>query len=341
MRPISNAPAGSPSGTWLVAGDLFRQRIERGLVRDGHGDLLAEDIFCLPDGPRILDCLAFDDDLRRGDVLADVAFLAMDLERLAGPSASAAFVRAYQEFSAEHHPSSLAHHYVAARALVRSKVAALKAGQGQAGERLESWRMLQLGLRHLERGAVRVAIVGGLPGTGKSTVAAALADAMNWSLLGSDELRKDLAGLAHDSHADDAPGEGIYDAAWTQRTYRELIRQALRLVALGESVVIDASWSDASHRRELGAAVDAAGASIAELRCVVPVEVARERIVRRRAAALDPSDATPEVLEHLAGRFDAWPEAVVLDTERPLAETAAAGVRHLGGVGIGGAGAVG
>jgi aminoglycoside phosphotransferase family enzyme len=51
-------------------------------VRDGHGDLLADDIFLLDDGARILDCLEFDPRLRYGDVLADVAFLAMDLERL-------------------------------------------------------------------------------------------------------------------------------------------------------------------------------------------------------------------------------------------------------------------
>src|SRR5207244_1110553 len=63
-------------------GPLFDRRIADGWLRDGHGDLLADDIFCLPDGPRILDCIEFDDRLRYGDVLADVAFLAMDLERL-------------------------------------------------------------------------------------------------------------------------------------------------------------------------------------------------------------------------------------------------------------------
>ncbi|HEX5578474.1 MAG TPA: gluconate kinase, partial [Candidatus Limnocylindria bacterium] len=60
-------------------GPLFARRIREGRALDGHGDLLADDIFLLPDGPRILDCIEFDDRLRMGDGLADVAFLAMDL----------------------------------------------------------------------------------------------------------------------------------------------------------------------------------------------------------------------------------------------------------------------
>jgi len=62
------------------------------MVRDGHGDLLAEDIFLLDDGLRVLDCIEFNDRLRHGDVLADVAFLAMDLERLGEPALAARFL---------------------------------------------------------------------------------------------------------------------------------------------------------------------------------------------------------------------------------------------------------
>lgn len=80
-------------------GELFDERIAQGLIRDGHGDLLADDIFCLDDGPRILDCLAFSDDLRCGDVVADLSFLVMDLQRLGAAEAGRALLRAYCEFS--------------------------------------------------------------------------------------------------------------------------------------------------------------------------------------------------------------------------------------------------
>ncbi|MGZ4533494.1 MAG: hypothetical protein ACXVXP_14250, partial [Mycobacteriaceae bacterium] len=64
---------------------LFTARVDAGLICDGHGDLSADDVFCLPDGPRALDCLEFDDRLRWVDGLDDAAFLAMDLERLGKP----------------------------------------------------------------------------------------------------------------------------------------------------------------------------------------------------------------------------------------------------------------
>src|SRR5213079_1977590 len=99
-------------------GPLFDARIRDGRIVDGHGDLLANDIFCLDDGPRILDCLEFDDRLRFGDVLLDIGFLAMDLERLGRLDLARAFLAAYREASAETHPRSLEHHYIAYRALV-------------------------------------------------------------------------------------------------------------------------------------------------------------------------------------------------------------------------------
>ena len=176
---------------------LFRRRMAERRVRDGHGDLQAEDIFCLDDGPRILDCIEFDDRLRHCDVLADVAFLAMDLERLGSPEGARRFLDLYRELSAETYPQTLAHHYVAYRAHVRAKVACLRHGQGDADAAAAATSLLELALRHLERGRVVIVLVGGLPGTGKSTLAAGIADAKGWSVLRSDEVRKDVAGLGH------------------------------------------------------------------------------------------------------------------------------------------------
>ena len=72
---------------------LFDARISAGHIVDGHGDLLADDIYCLDDGPRILDCLDFDDQLRWLDGLDDAAFLAMDLERLGVAELARQFIR--------------------------------------------------------------------------------------------------------------------------------------------------------------------------------------------------------------------------------------------------------
>ena len=109
---------------------LLEHRAATGMVRDGHGDLLAEDIFLLDDGPRVLDCIEFDDRLRHGDVLADVAFLAMDLERLGAPRPAAQFLDWYREFSGHPHPTSLQDHYVAYRAHVgQGRLSASRTGR--------------------------------------------------------------------------------------------------------------------------------------------------------------------------------------------------------------------
>jgi uncharacterized protein len=102
---------GELAGHYLAGrGPLFEQRIAAGHVRDGHGDLLADDIFLLDDGPRILDCIDFDPQLRYGDVLADAAFLAMDLEHLGRADLAGRFLAQYRELTADTWPASLAHH---------------------------------------------------------------------------------------------------------------------------------------------------------------------------------------------------------------------------------------
>ncbi len=157
-------------------GPLFADRIAHDRVVDGHGDLIAGDVFCLDDGPRVLDCLEFDDRLRYVDVLDDVAFLAMDLERLGRPDLAERFLDAYVEFSADPAPSSLRHHYIAYRAVVRAKVACLRHAQGDESAAAEAVQHTDIALQHLRAGDVRLVLVGGLPGTGKTTLAGGLAD---------------------------------------------------------------------------------------------------------------------------------------------------------------------
>ncbi len=305
-------------------GRLFDHRIALGAVRDGHGDLQAEDIFCLDDGPRILDCIEFDDQLRYGDVLADVAFLAMDLERLGAPGLAARFLSGYREFSGETYPASLAHHYIAARAHVRCKVACLRHAQGDENSATAARSLLDVTLRHLETGRVRLVLIGGLPGTGKSTLAGSVADATGWSVLRSDEVRKDIVGLGHATAAIAAPGEGLYDSETTDATYDALLDRARTALELGESVILDASWSSDRHRQAARTLADVTASDLVELRCVAPPAVTEQRITKRLTTGGDPSDATPAVAAAMAEWFDPWPTAVPVDTGGTIADTVAA-----------------
>jgi aminoglycoside phosphotransferase family enzyme/predicted kinase len=300
--------------------ELFEHRIAAGLVRDGHGDLLAEDIFLLDDGPRVLDCIEFDDRLRHCDVLADVAFLAMDLERLGAPDLATRFVSWYREFSGLPHPQSLTDHYVAYRAHVRAKVACLRHEQGDGSAAGEASALLALALRHLERARVRLVLVGGMPGTGKSTVAAALADATGWSLLASDHVRRDLGR----NTGPVAYGTGAYSDRSVTVTYRELLRRARTALTLGETVVLDASWRHEAWRALARRVAFETASDLVELECVCPPATAAERIAVRRRSGLDLSDATGATLAAMARDFDRWPQAAVVETSGSLSASLAA-----------------
>ena len=295
---------------------LLAARAQAGVACDGHGDLIADDIFCLPDGPRVLDCLEFDDRLRWVDSLDDAAFLAMDLERLGRPDLGAWFLDCYAEFSGTERCVSLEHHYIAYRAVVRAKVACLRHAQGVAGQDEQARQLADLALRHLRLAEPRLVIVGGRPGAGKSTVAGRLADELGGVLVQSDRIRKEMAGISPETSAAAGWQEGIYSTAGTEHTYREMLRRAELLLARGETVVLDASWRRAAHREQ--ARVVAAGTSsrMVELLCRVPDELADTRI-RRRARTSHLSDATAEIAATMVRKSDPWPEAEIVDTTAP------------------------
>jgi predicted kinase len=263
----------------------------------------------------ILDCLEFDDSLRHVDRIDDMAFLAMDLERLGATELSWSLLQEYRRLSADDAPPSLVHHYQAYRALVRAKVTCLRAQQGKESAVEAARQLAQLSLHHLAEGTVRIILVGGLPGTGKSTLAQAIAGDLGATVISTDRVRKELAGLDPDAPAPAEFGAGLYEPALIQRTYTEVLNRAARLAAAGHSVILDGSWTSVARREEAMAVAEQTHSVLVPLRCLAPADIAAARIARRRG----PSDATPEIAEAMRKQADPWFDAYPIDTGGELA----------------------
>lgn len=281
------------------------------------------------------------------DPLFDAASLAMDLEQLGRPDLAATFLRAYREISADSWPESLAHLYIAYRAAVRAKVAVILARGGGAGsdggdgaggggtgaggghrDRDPSRRsevdraryLLGLALAHLKTGAVRLVIVGGLPGTGKTTLAHRLSMATGWPVISSDVVRKRLAGLDPEADASAAFGTGIYSDVMTATVYEELLGEVEVNLSLGQSVILDASWIRECWRDAAREVAERCLAEYLPIRCRVPGDVARARITRRAHAGARSSDATPSIHDEMASALEPWIDAVTVDTSTGVEE---------------------
>ena len=236
------------------------------LAHRGHGDLLADDVFCLPDGPRILDCLEFDDTLRYGDVLADVAFLAMDLEWLERPDLASALLDGYRRRRGDTWPASLAHFYVAYRALVRAKVAGLRAAERprRRGVRQRAPRprgrapppraRAPRAHRRAHRRRARRRRRASSPGSRGGRCCAPTRCARSWP------------GCAPESSAAAPLDEGLYSPEWSDRTYTALLERARARLGMGESVILDASWSERDRRDAAGAAARATASELSRVR---------------------------------------------------------------------------
>jgi aminoglycoside phosphotransferase family enzyme/predicted kinase len=297
---------------------LFARRIATGRIVDGHGDLIGDDIFCLADGPRILDCLDFDDRLRYVDGLDDICFLAMDLERLGAPELGRLLVRRYADLAGDPAPASLRHHFIAYRAFVRTKVSCLRHEQGDPTGAAESVAYADIAIRHLRAGVVRMLLVGGLPGSGKSTLAGLIADRLGAVVLATDRLRKEQSGIPPLSRAAHDYRSGLYDPRHTDRAYTELLRRAEQLLGEGESVVLDASWTDRDLRSRATSSAERVSARLSQIECWAPPAVRRARLETRAAG---PSDADASIADRMARDADPWPTATRLTTTHPPART--------------------
>jgi predicted kinase len=222
------------------------------------------------------------------------------------------------------YPSSLLEFYIAYRALVSAKVRAIRVHQTGAVD-VDIAPHARLAVDHLRRAIPVFILVGGLPGSGKSALAAAYASAADVVAISSDEIRHGLAPQVRrrdndaDADVEVAPWEADgYCPAVTEKVYEEMLGRARTAVSQGCSVLLDASWRDDDRRRQAKAVAAESGAIVVEIRCVVEERVAIHRLARTRAGY---SRAGVKTRDAMRAGFGPWPEATVIDTDREVGVT--------------------
>ncbi len=297
---------------------LFTRRIEDGCIVDGHGDLLADDIFCVDGEPALLDCLEFDDQLRYVDRIDDAAFLAMDLEFLGRKDLGDYFLERYAAHSADSAPSPLRDFYIAYRAVVRAKVDCVRLWQGKSEAAVHATRHLAIATRHLQSGAIRLALVGGNPGTGKSTLARVLAESVGARVISTDDVRRELRESGTITGDPGVLNAGLYSPDNTEIVYEAALRRALMYLSDGQSVILDGTWRDPLNRAHAQRLAAETHSALVELVCTATADTAADRITTRPPGN---SDVTPEIAATLATQHTGWDTAHRMDTSRPLEDS--------------------
>jgi uncharacterized protein len=303
--------------------DRFAARVAAGHSRDCHGDLQAQHV-CCTEPIQIFDCIEFNHRFRYGDTASEIAFLAMDLDRLGRPDLAMRFLNAYLVESGDYGAVPLVDFYRTYRAYVRGKVLGFQIGDrpeaaGKARDRFA------LAVGYTRRATTRrLLITTGVIGSGKSTLARDLAARLRAVVVRTDAERKRVAGVALTTRGHAAYGEGLYTADMGQRTYAEVLRIAGETLEAGWPVMIDGAFSAADEREQARSLAARYKVPFSVVWCDAPDDVLADRLRRREADDREVSEGGVDLLRRHRAQY-VRPEhedhVIRADTTRPLDTT--------------------
>lgn len=310
---------------------VFAERHAQGFVRECHGDLHLGNVAWVDGAALPFDGIEFNANLRWIDVISEVAFLVMDLCSRGLEAFASRFVNAYLETSGDYAGLLVLDDYLVYRAMVRAKVAAIRASQADASEEerraaiADYQAHLALAERFTRPRRRALVIMHGLSGSGKTVVSQGYCEATGAVRLRSDVERKRMAGLARDEESGSGIASGIYDERATLATYAELTRLARLVLEAGWPVMVDAAFLRRRQRETFSGLAREFKIPFLVVACEASEAVLRERVTRRAASGHDASEADLAVLDHQiesAEPFAAEEKRLAVDTgEEPTAQS--------------------
>ncbi|GAO37603.1 hypothetical protein SCT_3039 [Sulfuricella sp. T08] len=317
--------------------DALAARKARSFVRECHGDLHLGNMVLL-DGEAVpFDCIEFSDNLRWIDVISETAFLAMDLQDRERPDLARRFLNAYLEQTGDYEGLEVLSYYLVYRAMVRAKVACIRAGQAKLSA--DHWTQYR---NHIELAAdftrpfqPFLAITHGFSGAGKTTVTQSLLEATSLFRVRSDVERKRLYGLKPEARSGAGTGEGMYSPVASERTYRRLAEVARGIIHSGFSAIVDAAFLKRRERTAFHELAQELSIPFVILDVTAPENLLRERVKQRMQHGRDASEADITVLENQLRNsepLDASELAVAIEVDTEQAENVQALVQRLAGM---------
>lgn len=300
---------------------IFQDRKRLGFIRECHGDLHLGNIVLLDGEPTPFDAIEFNAHFRWIDLMNELAFLVTDLEIHGLETQAMHVLNRYLEKTGDQAGLQVFTYYRLYRAMVRAKISRLSRDpatetaeqKAQALARLRTY--LTYGLNLIQPVPPRLFLTHGYSGSGKSRLAAQLAERTHAICLRSDVERKRLHALT-DTHLE------RYDPAFTERTYRYLLDLTCTLLRAGFSVVVDATFLDSTHRRQQQELARELGLEWFLFSCTASSALLRQRIQQRALEGRDPSEASVAVLErqiasHHPLTDDEYAHQIVIDCTTP------------------------
>ena len=306
--------------------EAFQRRREHGFVRECHGDLHLGNIARIDGELVVFDCIEFNEEMRWIDVMSEVAFTVMDLEDRGRADLARRFLNGYLERTGDYAGLAVLPFYLAYRALVRAKVALLRAAQGGAGAataETEAHGYLRLASGYARPPRPALVVTCGLSGSGKTTLSGALLERIDAVRVRSDVERKRMHGVAPLERTGARVERGLYAAAATEAAYDRLRDVAREIVGAGRIAIVDASFLRHAQRDSFRALAAELGVPFVIVSFEAKEATLRRRVAERHARGTDVSDADVAVLEHqIATRepltADERAHAAIYDAELPL-----------------------